>query len=143
MTDNNDSKQHKIRDFLSKSISSDLIDDLANYCSSNTWKHSDLIDDLANYCLSNTWQDSEHLKTYFTDYFDEITSEIFVDYNDAIKYLSKNDISLENSIEVAADLGYDINNIDSCILANKLYQNEQRQELCNINFKELFNLIKQ
>lgn len=125
MTDNNNSKQKKIRDFLRQSISTLLIGDLADYC------------------FSRTWQNSEHLENYFTDYFNELTGEEFVYYNDAIEYLSQNDISLQSSIEIAVELGYDLKSIDSCMLANLLHQNEQRDQLCNINFNELFNLINQ
>ena len=118
-------KKQQISDFLSQSIGDDLIDDLANYC------------------LLKTWEDSEHLEDYFRDYFDELTGESFIYYEDAIKYLSENDISLQNSIELAVDLGYDLITIDSCMLANILHNSEQREELGGVNFQELFNLINQ
>jgi hypothetical protein len=117
---------NKIRDFLSQSIGEDLVDDLANYC------------------LQDTWEDSEHLQNYFTGYFDELTGEAFIYYDQAIKYLSENDPSLRNSAELAADLGYDLKKIDCCLLANLLDQNDRRnEELSKINFQELFDLINQ
>ena len=122
----NESKKQKIRDFLSRSISEDLIDNLANYC------------------LQNSWEDSEHLQNYFTGYFDELTDEAFCYYDHAIEYLRENDPSLQNSVKLAKDLGYNLERIDSCLLANILHQNErQKDELCKINFEELFTLINQ
>jgi hypothetical protein len=119
-------KKQQIKDFLSQSISIDLIDGLTDYC------------------LQDTWEDSEHLENYFTGYFDELTGEAFVYYYDAIEYLTENDPTLRNSVELAAGLGYDIKNIDSCTLANILHQNDrQKDELYKINFEELFNLINQ
>jgi hypothetical protein len=124
MTDNNKKKQ-EISDFLSESISSDLVDDLADYC------------------LQDIWDDSEHLQDYFTDRFYEMTGEQFVYCYDAIKYLSENDISLQSSIELADELGYNLKKIDSCALANILYQNDRLEELGEVNFQELFDLINQ
>lgn len=123
MTNNN--KKEQISDFLSQSISSDLVDDLADYC------------------LQKTWEDSEHLQDYFTDRFYEMTNENFVYYYDAMEYLSENDPTLRNSVELAAYLGYDLKSIDSCLLANILHQNDRLDELWAINFQELFNLISQ
>ena len=122
---NNNNKKQEISDFLSQSISSDLIDDLAEYC------------------LQKKWEDSEHLQDYFTDRFWEMTNEDFVYYYDAIKYLTENDPTLRNSIELATDLGYDMKNLDSCSLANILSQSEELEQLSEVNFQELFNLINQ
>ena len=124
MTNNN--KQKQIIDFLSRSIGEDLVDNLANYC------------------LQNSWENSERLQNFFTDYFDELTDEAFYYYDHAIEYLRENDPSLQNSIEIASLDGYDLKTINSCVLANILHQNERRiDELCKINFEELFKLINQ
>ena len=124
MTNNN--KQQQIIDFLSRSIGEDLVDNLANYC------------------LQNSWENSELLQNFFTGYFDELTDEAFCYYDHAIEYLRENDPSLQNSIEIASLDGYDLKTINSCVLANILHQNERRiDELCKINFEELFKLINQ
>jgi hypothetical protein len=62
-------------------------------------------------------------------------------YDAAIRYLSNNDPSLRNSVELAADLGYNLKDLDSCTLANILCQEEQREDLAEVNFEELFALI--
>ena len=121
-------KKQQVIDFLSQSIGSDLVDDLANYC------------------LEKNCEDSEQLENYLTDFFYEITADAFVYYADAINYLSKDDPSLQNSIELAADLGYNLKDkdLDSCLLANILYQNDRStEELGIVNFQELFNIINQ
>ena len=119
-------KKQQVIDFLSKSIGGDLVDDLAQYC------------------LEKNCEDSEQLENYFTDRFYEFTADAFVYYDDAINYLSRNDPSLQNSMELAAEFGYNLEKIDSCLLANILYQNDRStEELGIVNFQELFNIINQ
>ena len=119
-------KKQRISDFLSKSIGGDLVDDLAQYC------------------LEKTWRGRDHLENYFNDFFYEITADVFVYYDNATNYLSRHDPSLQNSIELAADLGYNLKDLDSCKLANILYQNDRvTEELGDVNFEELFDIINQ
>ena len=59
-------------------------------------------------------------------------------YSEAIKYLSKNDPSLKESLEIAKEYGYTIDNLNSEILATIHYQNEIRDE-----FSELENEINE
>ena len=47
-------------------------------------------------------------------------------FTNAIEYLSENDPSLKNSLEIASDLGYTPNNLDSEILASLLASNIER-----------------
>ena len=46
----------------------------------------------------------------------------------AIEYLAKNDPSLSESLELAADLGYEIKNLNSKILAILLASQESREQ---------------
>jgi|SRR5690625_796301 len=55
-------------------------------------------------------------------------------YSKAIKYLSENDPSLQISLELAKDLGYSLENINSELLATLLLQNELETELFNIGY---------
>lgn len=57
-------------------------------------------------------------------------------YSDAIDYLSKNDPSLRDSLEIALDMGFSLNAINSEILASLLASENAREE-----FYELENEI--
>jgi hypothetical protein len=45
----------------------------------------------------------------------------FIYYYDAIKYLEENDQALTESLELAKNSGYDLDSLNSCILASLLY----------------------
>lgn len=53
-------------------------------------------------------------------------------YSEAIDFLAKNDPSLKESLELADDLGYDVNNLDSEILASLLASMLARVEFYNL-----------
>jgi len=58
-----------------------------------------------------------------------ISEEEIIYYSNAIKYLSEYDASLQESLSIAHDFGYGLNNINSEILATILYQQNLREEL--------------
>lgn len=73
-----------------------------------------------------------------------ISNECFVYNSEAIKYLMRHDASLKQSLDIANDLGYKLDNLDSIILANLLYQHMLYEQL-NDNkdkLKELKNKIE-
>lgn len=49
-------------------------------------------------------------------------------YSNAIKYLQENDPSLRESLEIASDLGFDLKNINSEVLASLLASQNARSE---------------
>lgn len=49
-------------------------------------------------------------------------------YASAIKYLSENDNSLRNSLEIAADMGFDLKNLNSETLASLLASQTARED---------------
>ena len=49
-------------------------------------------------------------------------------YFDAMQYLTENDQSLQESIEIAIEYGYELTNITSEVLASLLASNELREE---------------
>ena len=65
------------------------------------------------------------------DYVEDCRYEIidwqteFIYYYDAIKYLEENDQSLTESLELAYNLWYDLKNLNSCILASLLKQEDE------------------
>jgi len=59
---------------------------------------------------------------------DKITNRIFenehfIYYKDAIEYLSEEDCTLQDSLHLASEIGFDTKNLNSCVLANLLYNN--------------------
>jgi hypothetical protein len=65
--------------------------------------------------------------TIFLDNYQAFHSDIIY-YSEAMNYLSEEDTSLSQSINIAIDFGYNITSIDSEFLANLLI-GEKRQEL--------------
>ena len=53
-------------------------------------------------------------------------------YYKAMEYLSREDSSLSESIEIATDLGYELKNINSETLASLHASNKQREEFYNL-----------
>lgn len=51
-------------------------------------------------------------------------------YSNAIEYLSKNDSSLKESLNLAYELGYEIDNINSELLASILATDKVREDFC-------------
>ena len=49
-------------------------------------------------------------------------------YSDAIRYLQENDPSLNESLEIASELGYEVKNLNSEILASLLKSQNVRDE---------------
>lgn len=71
---------------------------------------------------------------------DQISCDEIIYYSNAIEYLSENDASLNESINIAIDLGYTLENINSEILATILSQQNLKEELNNLEneIKECF-----
>ena len=64
-------------------------------------------------------------------------------YSKAMEYLMENDTSLQNSMELAADLGYTPENINSELLASLLASQYSMEELykCEHEITEFFNTL--
>ena len=58
-------------------------------------------------------------------------------YNNAIKYLQENDPSLSESLEIASELGYEVKNLNSEILASILKSQNVRDEF--LDFRDEIN----
>ena len=73
--------------------------------------------DLANlYCKEDTFKDFNE-KVY-----EAIANEEIIYYYEAMKYLAREDASLSESLELAIEYGYTVENLNSEILATLLYQ---------------------
>ena len=74
--------------------------------------------------------DIDKLRESIEDYIRESVDVIY--YSEAIKYLAENDASLQESLELASDLGYTIKDINSELLATLLLQLECQSELSEV-----------
>ena len=77
----------------------------------------------------------------FSDAFSSIYDMIYekggfncevIYYSNAIKYLQENDASLMESLEIASDLGYEVKNLNSEILASLLKSQNVRDEFLEL-----------
>lgn len=72
----------------------------------------------------------------FDEFVDALTDNIheqeIIYYHEAIKYLLENDASLNESIAMASEMGYDIDSINSELLATLHYQNYLNEEWFSI-----------
>ena len=70
---------------------------------------------------------------------ERISEQDIVYYARAMEYLSEHDNSLHDSLELAAEMGYYLQDLNSEILATLLYQKNLREELSDIDFSEVFD----
>lgn len=65
-------------------------------------------------------------------------------YSNAIKYLLDNDPSLHESLEIAGDMGYEVRDLTSEILASLLASHTEREKFEKLedDFNDLFELFE-
>ena len=63
---------------------------------------------------------------------EQINENEVIYYSNAMEYLSENDASLKESLEIADELGYSPKDINSELLATLLQQQNMREELNNL-----------
>jgi hypothetical protein len=61
-------------------------------------------------------------------------------YSEAMRYLMQNDNSLRNSLELAADFGYELKNLNSETLASLLASENARNEFYELE-SEIINIL--
>ena len=94
--------------------------------------------------LEELLRDSE-LGDYYNDYLEfesaddliealqeRIYEQEIIYYSNAMKYLSENDTSLLDSLEIASEMGYEVSKLSSEILATLLYQKNLQEELSKL-----------
>ena len=85
--------------------------------------------------IPNEYYDDLQEPLDFDTYFDELIESTYsiecIYYSRAMKYLSENDSSLTTSLEVAHEMGYEVNNINSELLATLLMQQNELDALYN------------
>ena len=87
----------------------------------------------------------EGLQEYFynIDDYHQITTIEVIWYYNAIQYLASNDASLNYSIELATDSGFELKDINSELLASLVQSAEAREEFINwINWLDELELFE-
>ena len=72
---------------------------------------------------------------------EDVENNSFIYYQNAIEYLAKNDPSLQESIELARDFGYNLENIDSVKLADLHSCNDDLEKINNFDFQDVIEII--
>ena len=82
----------------------------------------------------------------FESFYDKMTDYIseqeIIYYYTAIEYLKNKDYSLKESLSIANELGYTVENLNSELLATLLYQQNLYKELQSIN-RDLYDLFNE
>lgn len=73
------------------------------------------------------------LKDYVQD--NNLLDGEIIYYSNAIKYLAENDASLRDSLEIAAEYGYSVENLSSEVLASLLYSRNLENEFYELEDK--------
>ena len=84
----------------------------------------------------------------FEEFEEQVKSSIsdseIIYYSNAIEYLRKNDPSLQESLSIAYEFGYECKNLNSELLATLLYQQELFEQWYNLRdeIEEHFNELE-
>ena len=84
----------------------------------------------------------ENLEQIKEGLIEDVESDSFIYYQNAIAYLAKNDPSLQQSIELAREFGYDLKNIDSVKLADLHSWDDNLEKINNFDFQNVIDIIK-
>ena len=89
----------------------------------------DLNDNIINYVDIDSIDENDAFNSIYNMVNDKGGFDIEIIYfSSAIKYLQENDPSLQESLEIAADLGYEVKNLNSEVLASLLKSQNVRDE---------------
>ena len=96
-------------------------------------KQMDLNDNIINYVDIESIDENDAFDSIYEmiDENDGFNCEVIY-YSNAIKYLQENDPSLNESLEIALEYGYEIKNLNSEILASLLKSQNVRDEFLEL-----------
>tara|TARA_R110000772_G_scaffold79795_1_gene170569 strand:+ start:272 stop:607 length:336 start_codon:yes stop_codon:yes gene_type:complete len=91
--------------------------------------------------LQNLYYNEDTFSDFCDKVHNSIMEEDIIYYHVAMKYLSREDSSLAQSLEIAHELGYNTENLNSELLATLLYQQNLTNQWYEISEKieEIFN----
>lgn len=90
-------------------------------------------------------EDEDGLRDYLTELNEdgEITNAEVIYYSNAMEYLRDNDASLNDSLEIAKEYGYNIDQLNSELLASLLMTRNQEEEFSEfidgLKYDEVFS----
>ena len=101
-------------------------------------KQIELNDNIINYIDIDAIDENDAFSSIYEmiDENDGFNCEVIY-YSNAIKYLQENDSSLRESLEIASELGYEVKNLNSEILASLLKSQNVRDEF--LEFRDKIN----
>ena len=83
--------------------------------------------------LAYYYEDGDDFESFEEKIMEAIGYEEIIFYSKAMQYLSENDPSLCFSLNIAIDLGFSMNSLNSEILATLLYQDNLKDEFYKIS----------
>lgn len=85
--------------------------------------------DTVPYEYYDDFEDAKDFESYFEE-LEESTYQVeCFYYSSAMKYLTEHDTSLNESLEIASDMGYEVENLNSELLATLLMQRKEIEAL--------------
>ena len=91
--------------------------------------------------LANLYYNEDTFNDFCDKVNDAIMQEDIIYYYEAMKYLTREDASLYQSLEIASEYGYTTENLNSELLATLLYQQNLTNQWYEISeqVEEIFN----
>ena len=91
--------------------------------------------------LANLYYNEDTFNDFCDKVNDAIMQEDIIYYYEAMKYLTREDCSLSESLEIASEMGFTTENLNSELLATLLYQQNLTNQWYEINeqVEEIFN----
>ena len=91
--------------------------------------------------LANLYYNKDTFNDFCDKVHDAIMQEEIIYYYEAMKYLTREDASLYQSLEIASEFGYTTENLNSELLATLLYQQNLNNQWSEISeqVEEIFN----
>ena len=86
----------------------------------------------SNLYLSDYYRKGIEVDEFMEEALEFVYSQEIIYYYKAMEYLKENDNSLNLSLEIAGELGFDTYSLNSELLATLLYQDNLRNELYNL-----------
>jgi hypothetical protein len=91
--------------------------------------------------LANLYYKDDSFDEFNDKVYEAIRYEEIVYYSESMKYLTREDCSLRQSLEIASEYGYDTKDLNSELLATLLYQKRLQHQWYEISnqVEEIFN----
>ena len=89
----------------------------------------------SNLYLSDYYTEGIEIDEFIDEALEGIYNQEIIYYYKAMEYLRENDSSLNLSLEIADELGFETSSLNSELLATLLYQNNLRNELYSLQYE--------